>query len=206
MKTKLFVILAACSLLLTIPAQAQDDSTSSRRRRPVEALKRILELTDTQVQQFSELRQTHRLATETQRTQIREWTSQIRNLQQQKNELLNSTNPDAGQVGSFVIEQRRLQALVRQARQDLATSFHNAALEILDTTQQEKVAQIQQALTLAPQARPLAAFGLIQRPRPQRSFRRFRRPRTQGTEGPQLLQESPGFFLPEAQLRGRVLL
>ncbi len=83
MKTKLFLIIAACSLLITIPAQAQDDSTSFRRRRPVEALKRILGLTDSQTQQFAELRQTHRLATEAQSTQILEWTRQIRLLEQQ---------------------------------------------------------------------------------------------------------------------------
>ena len=207
MKNKLFIIIAACSLLLTTQAQAQDDSTSSRRRRPIEALKRILDLSDSQTQQLADLRQTHRQATETQRTQIREWTSQIRLLEQQKNELLNSTNPDAGQVGSILIQQRSLQALVRQARQDIQTSFHQAALEILTLEQQEKVAQIQQALTLAPQAGPLAAFGLIERPRQRRGgFRQQRRPRTQGAEGAEPLRDSPGFFLPEAPFRGRVLL
>lgn len=212
MKTKLFVILAACSLLLTIPAQAQDDSTSFRRRRPVEALKRILELTDSQVQQFAELRQTHRQTTETQRTQIREWTSQIRLLEQQKNELLNSTNPDPGQIGSILIQQRSLQAQVRQARQDLEASFREAALALLTATQQEKVVQIQQAATLAPQARPLAAFGLIERPRqrrggffgPQRrgGFQQQRRPRFSGAAGADALQDHPGMFLLQAPLHG----
>ena len=79
MKNKLFAILAACSLLLAIPAQAQDDSTSSRRQRPIEALQSILELTDAQAQ-FAELRQTHRQARETKVTQIREWTRQVRQL------------------------------------------------------------------------------------------------------------------------------
>ena len=203
MKTKLFVIIAACSLLITIPALAQDDSTSSRRRRPVEALKRVLELTDAQAQQFAELRQSQRLATEAQRTQIREWTSQIRLLEQQKNELLNSTSPDPGQIGSLLIQQRGLRAQVRQARQDLAASFHNAALGILDTTQQEKVAQIQEALTLAPQARPLAAFGLIERPRQRRGgFRQQRRQRFQGTAGADTLGNKPGMFLLQAPLHG----
>ncbi|MCH8267499.1 MAG: hypothetical protein IH846_08275 [Acidobacteria bacterium] len=211
MKTKLFVILAACSLLLTIPAQAQDDSTSSRRRRPVEALKRVLELTDVQAQQFSELRQSHRLATEAQRAQIREWTSQIRLLEQQKNELLNSTSPDPGQIGSILIQQRSLQAQVRQARQDLAASFRKAAIALLTATQQEKVAQIQQALTLAPQAGPLTAFGLIERPRqrrgsfgPQRfgGFRQQRRHRFPGVAGTDALQDHPGMFFLQAPMHG----
>ncbi len=211
MKTKLFAIVAACLLLLTISAQAQDDSTSFRRWRPVEALKRVLELTDVQAQQFSELRQSHRLATEAQRAQIREWTSQIRLLEQQKNELLNSTSPDPGQIGSILIQQRGLRAQVRQARQDLAASFREAALGILDTTQQEKVAQIQQAVTLAPQARPLAAFGLIERPRqrrgsftPQRlgGFGPQRRQRFQGTAGADTLGNKPGMFLLQAPLHG----
>ncbi len=208
MKTKLFVILAACSLLLTIPAQAQD-STSPRRRRPVEALKRTLELTDTQAQQFAELRQTHRQATEAQRTQIREWTSLIRQLEQQKNELLNSTSPDPGQIGSILIQQRSLQAQVRQATQELEASFRGAAMALLTATQKDKVAQIQQALTLAPQAGPLAAFGLIERPRQRRGGfgpQRLGGFGPQGTGGAVPLRDSPGFFLPEAPLRAGVLL
>ena len=168
-KNKLFAILAACSLLLTIPAQAQDDSTSSRRQRPIEALKTILELTDAQAQQFAELRQTHRQARETKVTQIRERTRQIRQLQQQKNDLLNSANPDPGQIGSIVIQQRSLLAQVRQGRQELEeASSQEAATALLTETQKEKLAQIQQAVTLSPQAGPLAAFGLIERPRQQR--------------------------------------
>jgi len=210
MKTKLFVILAACSLLLTIPAQAQD-STSLRRRRPAEALKRTLELTDTQAQQFADLRQTHRQATETQRTQIREWTSQIRQLEQQKNELLNSTSSDPGQVGSILIQQRSLRAQVQQARQDLETSFREAAMALLTTTQQEKVAQIQQAVILAPQAGPLAAFGLIERPRQRRGgfglqrrggFRQQQRPRFPGPAGADALKDHPGMFFLQAPMHG----
>ncbi len=217
MKTKLFVIIAACSLLLTIPAPAQDDSTSFRRRRPVEALKRILGLTDSQTQQFAELRQTHRQATEAQRTQIREWTSQIRQLEQQKNELLNSTSPDPEQIGSILIQQRGLRAQVRQARQDqdLEASFREAAIALLTATQQEKLAQIQQALNLAPQARPLAAFGLIERPRqrrggfgPQRrgGFRQQRRQRFLGPAGADTLGDKPGMFSPQAPMYGSLHL
>ena len=210
MKTKLFVLITACSLLITIPAQAQDDSTSFRRRRPVEALKRVLELTDTQTQQFTELRQTHRLATEAQRTQILEWTSQIRLLEQQKNELLNSTSPDLSQIGSILIQQRGLRAQVRQVRQDLAASFRNAAMALLTTTQQEKVAQIQQAMTLAPQARPLSAFGLIERPRQRRGgFARQRRQRFLLFPGPataDTLGDKPGMFSLQALMDGSLHL
>ncbi len=217
MKTKLFAVLVACSLLITIAAQAQDDSTSSRRRRPVEALKRILELTDAQAQQFAELRQTHRQATETQRTQIRERMSQIRQLEQQKNELLNSTSPDPGQIGSILIQQRSLRAQVRQARQDqdLEASFREAAIALLTATQQEKLAQIQQAQTLASQARPLTAFGLIERPRqrrgglgPQRrgGFQQQRRHRFPGAAGTDALQDHPGMFFLQAPMYGSLHL
>lgn len=215
MKTKLFAIVAACLLLLTISAQAQDDSTSPRRRRPVEALKRILELTDAQVQQFAELRQTHRQTTETQRTQIREWTSQIRQLEQQKNELLNSTSPDPGQIGSILIQQRSLQAQVRQVRQDLEASFREAAMTLLTATQQDKVAQIQEAVRLPPQGGPLAAFGLIERPRQRRGGfgpqRRggFRQQRGHGFPGPagaDTLRGKPGMFSPHVPMHGNLHL
>ena len=199
MKNKLFAILAACSLLLAIPAQAQDDSTSSRRQRPIEALQSILELTDAQAQQFAELRQTHRQARETKVTQIREWTRQVRQLERQKNEMLNSASPDPGQVGSIVIQQRSLLVQVRQGRQELQeASFREAATALLTEPQKEKLAQVQQAMTLSSQAGPLAAFGLIERPRQRRGgFRSQRRslPRAMRGSGPR--RQRRGGFRPQ---------
>ncbi len=104
---------------------------------------------------------------------------QIRDLRQQMNEALNSTSPDAAQVGTIVIQQRSL----RQQVQAVEQTFLAQALALLTEEQRQKVAQIQEAIRLAPQGRPLASLGLIQRPRqrPDGGFRLQRQPRFQGT-------------------------
>ena len=166
MKTKLFAMLVVCSLLFSIPMVAQDEPTTDHWGRLLEAVQRILELTDLQAQQLADLRQSHL-------EQVHALWTQIRELEQQKAALLSSDNPDPAQVGVIVIQQFGLKQEVQAANQ----SYHEAALVLLTSTQQEEVAQIQQAVLLAQQAGPLAAFGLIHPPRPHRSFRRFLRQR-----------------------------
>ena len=116
MKTRLLAIAAVCSLLFSIPMVAQDEPATDQGRL-LEAVQRILELTDSQAQELANLRQSH-------------------------------------------LEQ-----------------VHALWTQIRELEQQEKVAQIQQAVLLAPQGGPLAAFGLIHPPRPHHSFRRLLRQR-----------------------------
>ena len=166
MKTKLFAMLAVCSLLFSIPMAAQDEPTADHQGRLLEAVQRILELTDLQAQELASLRQSHF-------EQVHALWTQIRELEQQKAALLSSDNPEPGQVGAIVIQQFGLKQQVQATNQ----SYHEAALAVLTLEQQEKVAQIQQAVLLAPQGGPLAAFGLIHPPRPHHSFRRLLRQR-----------------------------
>ena len=156
MKTRMLAaLLAACSLWLTISAQAQMPPAPPGPVRPAEAIKRILDLTDQQVQQLADLRTSHM-------NQVRTLTTQVRDLARRQRELLESSAPDPAQVGALVIQIRGL----RKQLQDARTAYHNAALALLTETQKQKVAQIQQALELAPQAGPLAAFGLLEGPGP----------------------------------------
>ena len=162
MKTRLLAMAAVCSLLFSISMVAQDEPATDHRGRLLEAVQRILELTDSQAQELANLRQSHL-------EQVHALWTQIRELEQQKAEVLSSDNPDAGQVGAIVIQQFGLKQQVQAENQ----SYHEAALALLTPEQQEKVAQIQEAVLLARQGRPLAAFGLIHSPRPHHSFRRL---------------------------------
>ena len=177
MKTGMLpALLAACSLWLTTSAQAQMPPAPPGPVRPAEAIKRILDLTDQQVQQLADLRTSHT-------NQVRTLTTQVRDLARRQRELLESSTPDPAQVGALVIQIGGL----RKQLQDARTAYHNAALALLTETQKQKVAQIQQALELAPQAGPLAAFGLLEGPGPGQGPRpgmRFREGGGMGFEAP----------------------
>ena len=160
MKIRLLAIAAVCSLLFSIPMVAQDESPTDQGRL-LEAVQRILELTESQAQQLFDLRQSHL-------EQVHALWTQIQELEQLIAAQLSSDNPDPAQIGAIVIQKFGLKQEVHAANQ-----YHEAALAILTPEQQEKVAHIQQAVVLAQQAGPLAAFGLIHPPRPHHSFRRL---------------------------------
>ena len=87
-------------------------------------------------------------------------------LNQKKYELLQSSSPNPTELGNLLIQEQSL----RKQMQDAAQSYHDAALVLLTSAQKQKVAQIQEALRLAPQAGPLGAFGLIEGPGPRGGF------------------------------------
>ncbi|MBI4464004.1 MAG: periplasmic heavy metal sensor [Acidobacteria bacterium] len=153
MKAMLKVVLAPIvALIFAGLVQAQ---TPPKPPAPREAVKKILDLTDQQVQQLIDLRQSNG-------EKVRGLMTQMRDLEKQRHDLLQSSNPDPAKVGELVLQLRSLQEQVQAA----GKSHHEAALAILTETQKQKVAQIQEALKLAPQAGPLGAFGLIEGPGP----------------------------------------
>lgn len=160
MRLKLTAMVAALLFSGAAPLLAQE-STAPQPRRPFEALKIILDLTDQQLQQLGDLRQAHQ-------QRIREINTKIRELAQQQKTLVESANPDATQLGTLLLQQRGL----RKQIQDAAKSFRESALGVLTQTQRDKITQIQEALKLAPQAGPLAAFGFIEGPGPGPRFNR----------------------------------
>ncbi len=135
MKTRLLAVAAVCSLLFSIPMVAQDEPATDQGRL-LEAVQRILELTDSQAQELADLRQSHL-------EQVHALWTQIRELEQQKAALLSSDNPEPGQVGAIVIQQFGLKQQVQAANQ----SYHEAALALLTPEQQEKVAKFRRPYT-----------------------------------------------------------
>ena len=84
----------------------------------------------------------------------------LRNLHQRIATLLNSSNPDPMQIGTLEIQRKTLERQLAAANQ----SYHEAAIALLTQEQKDKVAQIEEAVKLAPQAGPLAALGLMEGP------------------------------------------
>ncbi|OFV99331.1 MAG: hypothetical protein A3F68_06890 [Acidobacteria bacterium RIFCSPLOWO2_12_FULL_54_10] len=154
MKRMLSMTLAMAFILLAGGmAQAQDPPNPPSPERRGEAVKKILDLTDQQLQQLLDLQVS-------QRTNNRELMSQMRELQKQMRELMKSENPDPAQLGALALQRRELQEKIKADHDAL----HDQALALLTTAQKEKVEQIQKAVELARQARPLAGLGLFEAP------------------------------------------
>ena len=163
MKLRLTMILPACLLFLSAWARAQQGPPPNPPGPPPgpgEAIRSILDLSAQQVQQLVDLRNSFLQKT-------RDWANQIRTLEQKKNDLLQSSSPNPTELGNLLIQEQSL----RKQMQDAAQSYHDAALVLLTSAQKQKVAQIQEALRLAPQAGPLGAFGLMEGLGPGGGFR-----------------------------------
>ena len=87
MKTKLFVMLAACSLFFLFPHGPRSPSPQFSLLGDSFRLAEILELTDLQAQDLVALRHDHK-------QQVHDLTTQIRELEHQKLDVLNSPTPD----------------------------------------------------------------------------------------------------------------
>ena len=162
MQLKQLAALGASALFFVSLAGAQDSPLQRPPRpSPGEALKTILDLSDAQLQELKDLR-------ESATAQRQEHATEIRRLQQRQRELLQTSPPDATALADVLVGQQNL----RQQIQNEATAFREAALNLLTASQKEKVQQIQEALQLVRAAGPLAAFGLIEGPRGPRGFGR----------------------------------
>ena len=154
MQLKRLTILAACLFLLLASGSAQQGPPPNPPR-PGDAIKNILDLSDQQLQQLTDLRNTFL-------QRMRDFGTQLRTLEQGKQELLQSASPDAAALGNLLIQEQNL----HKQMQDATKGYHDTALALLTSAQKQKATQIQEAVRLAPQAGPLAAFGLIEGPGP----------------------------------------
>jgi len=118
MQFKRLTILAACLFLLSVSAKAQQPPPPNSPR-PGDAIKGILDLSDQQLQQLTDLRNSFQ-------QKMRGFGDQLRTLEQKKRELLQSTNPDATALGNLLIQE---QGLHRQL-QDANKSYHDSALAL----------------------------------------------------------------------------
>jgi Spy/CpxP family protein refolding chaperone len=153
MQLKQLATLGACALFFARLAGAQDPSQRPPRPSPDEAVKTILDLSDAQLQELQDLR-------DSVAAQRLEHAAEVRRLQQRQRELLQATPPDAVALTDLLVQQENL----RKQIEDEAKAFRDGALNLLTASQKEKVQQIQDALQLVRDAGPLAQFGLIEGP------------------------------------------
>lgn len=147
-------VLAACLLVGFASASAQQPpSPNPQRPSPDAAVKLILDLSDSQLQQLKDLRESM-----TQR-QLQIATHR-RELQQRRRELLQTSPPNAAALADLLIQEENL----RKQIQDQNKAFRGGALNLLTASQKEKIQRIEEALKLARDAAPLARFGLLEGP------------------------------------------
>lgn len=152
MQLKQLAALGASALFFVSLAGAQDQPPQRPPRpSPDEAVKTILDLSDAQLQQLKDLR-------ESVAAQRQEHATEIRRLQQKQRELLQTSPPDATALADILVQQENL----RKQIEDENKAFRDGALNLLTASQKEKVQAIQDALQLVRNAGPLAQFGLIE--------------------------------------------
>ena len=157
MNTRMAVIVAAGALGLGVVAGAQIAAPQggpggrfgNNQQRNSDAIKTVLDLTDRQFNELSDLRDAHN-------QKLQDLASQIRDIQQQQRDAQKAGSGPA-QVGALVLQVQTLQ----QQMQDEMTSYHDNAMKILDSAQKDKVQQIEDALKLAPSAGALSQYGLL---------------------------------------------
>lgn len=152
MKTAMAVILAGSALWLAGMLRAQDVPTPDRRmQRQADDIKTVLDLTDRQFNELNDLRVAYN-------DKIRELSTQIRELEKERREVMQVSGADPVRVGSVALQIQSLQ----QQMQEENKAYREEALSLLAASQREKVEQIEEALKLAPHAGALAAFGLLE--------------------------------------------
>lgn len=119
-------------------------------QRGPEALQDTLSLTERQLTELTDLRDEHN-------KKIQEVQGQLRDLEAQRRQQMQSAAPDAGKIGSIALQVQSLQQQLQQEN----TAYHENALRTLDSGQRETVAKIEEALKLAPKAAALTQFGLL---------------------------------------------
>ena len=157
MNTRMAAIFAAGALGLGVVAGAQIAAPpggpggrfGNNQQRNSDAIKTVLDLTDRQFNELSDLRDAHN-------QKLQDLTSQIRTIQTQQRDA-QKAGSGAAQVGAMVMQVQDLQ----QQMQDEMTSYHDNAMKILDSGQKDKVQQIEDALKLAPSAGALSQYGLL---------------------------------------------
>jgi len=154
MQLKQWMALTASVLFLAGSALAQEPpDRPNPRRSPDEAVKTILDLSDSQLQELKGLR-------DSVNAKRRENATEIRRLQQRQRELLQTSPPDAVALADILVQQENLRKQIQEENK----AFRDTALTLLTASQREKVEAIQEALQLVRDAGPLAQFGLIEGP------------------------------------------
>ena len=116
---------------------------------PVAILKAILDLSDEQIGEIRELLEARSEA-------VQPIAEQVRELQNQLEEEVNSDAPDPGEVGDIVLDIRMLRQEIAQHQEN----FQEAFRMILNPTQLERIGHIQGVALAVRAAKALGELGL----------------------------------------------
>lgn len=155
-RTTLAVTVLISLVALALPVMAQEPAPNQEPP-AIQIVGRFLQLSEDQLHQFETLL-TQR------RDTIRGIAEQIRPLEEQLRNLLNSNNPDPAAVGRLVLQIHGLQQEIRQAQENFLTAFRN----LLNDEQRGRVAGVQRAARLVPVIGAFARLGLLPPPREER--------------------------------------
>jgi Spy/CpxP family protein refolding chaperone len=150
MKIRIAVSVACCALWLASIARAQ--TTPSQPPRPQRGgdIKTVLDLTDRQYNELNDVRDAY-LA------KMKELNQQVQELERQRRSMMKTAGADPVQIGAVTLQQQALQ----QQIQDETSAYRENSMRVLTAGQREKVEQIEEAVKLAPSARALMPYGLL---------------------------------------------
>ncbi|MSO19940.1 MAG: periplasmic heavy metal sensor [Acidobacteria bacterium] len=156
MKATEHILSAALALVLTLAAAgwAQQPPTGAPQQRGQQriqdAIKTVLDLSDRQFAEMTELRDAHQ-------AKLKEYSDENRTLEQSKRAIMQASGADPVKIGSITLRQDALTQMIQQENE----AYHIGSLALLTATQRDKVIAIEAALKLAPSAGALMQFGLL---------------------------------------------
>ena len=150
MKSRIVVSVAFCALWLASAARAQNTPPQPDRPQRGGDIKTILDLTDRQYNELNDVRDAY-LA------KMKELNQQVQDLERQRRSMMKASGADPVQIGAITLQQQALQ----QQIQDETAAYRENAMRVLTASQREKVEQIEEAVKLAPSARALMPYGLL---------------------------------------------
>ncbi len=151
---RVLLVLPAAVLLAQSPPPAPRPVAPAKPA--IQPVRVALNLTDQQVQQLLQLRREQQEA-------LRPIREQMKEKQQTLQAALKSGGSDPTTVGQLTLDMRTLREQVRKINED----YHNRAVALLDSTQRERLTQLQRALRLRPAVDAATTLNLLLPPAPQ---------------------------------------
>lgn len=148
----MFPRIALCAITLAVTLSAQPPTPAAP---PVDLVKSYLTLTDAQVTQLQQIRQSERTANQSIQQSVQQ-------KQEQLDTLLSNGSTDAAALGRLLIDIQNLRKQLDANR----TTYHNQALNVLTAAQKTKAQALDDAAKLAPTINQAASLGIVLPPAP----------------------------------------
>lgn len=146
MRIQPFIVALAAAAAITQAVVAQPLARRAGQGSGIPALKDFLSLSDEQIQQLTAMGQEKQKTLAPLREQMREKAAALA-------EARRAANPNPTAIGQLVLETQRL----REQVQSVNKEYHEKALALLDATQREKLAALEQVTRRAAAGRGAAA-------------------------------------------------